>query len=103
LVKINCGEKEAQRAQEHFVRTIQKGEAPEDVIEIQLAVGIKLLQVLVDEKMAESGGDAKRKIKQGGVKLDDIVVNNLQKEIAAEDNGRILKVGKRDFRKILVK
>lgn len=103
LVKINCGEEAAQKAQNHFVRTIQNKEAPEDVKEVQIEAGAKLLQILVEEGMADSGGDAKRKMQQGGVKIDDVAVSNLQKEISSEDDGKILKVGKRDFRKIMVK
>lgn len=102
LVKINCGEEAAKKAEEHFVRTIQKKEAPEDINEVKVSVGEKLLKLLVEEGMAQSGADAKRKIKQGGVRIGCNVISDPQREIEESDNEQVLKVGKRDFRKILV-
>ncbi len=102
VVRINRGEEAAQKAQDYFIRTIQNKEAPEDIKSVQVAIGKRFLEFLVEEKMAESSGDAKRKIKQGGVRLDDVALDDLQKEISPEDDGKILKVGKRDFRKIVV-
>ncbi len=103
LVKINCGEESAKKAQEHFARIIQNKEVPEEVKEIDLIVGEKLLKVLVEENMAQSSGDAKRKIKQGGVRIGCDVITDVQREIDEVDNEKILKVGKRDFRKIFIK
>lgn len=103
ITKIFHGEEEAQKAQDHFVRTIQKKEAPEDIKEVEVAAGKRLLEFLVEQNMAESSGDAKRKMKQGGVRIDDVAIDDLQKEISPQDDERILKVGKRDFRKLLVK
>ncbi len=96
------GEVEAKKAQDYFIRTIQNKEVPENVKNIEIKRGKKILEILVEQGMAESGSDAKRKVKQGGVKLDNIVISDLQKEILSQDNGKILKAGKRDFRKLIV-
>lgn len=103
LVKINRGEEAAQKAQDHFVRTIQNKEAPEEVKEVIVVQSKKLLELLVEEKMADSGGDAKRKIKQGGVRIGCDVIKDPRREMEETDNKKILKVGKRGFRKLVVK
>jgi tyrosyl-tRNA synthetase len=103
ITKIFHGKDEAQKAQDHFVRTIQNKEVPEDIQEIQVEAGKRLLEFLVEQNMAESSGDAKRKMKQGGVRINDVAIDDLQKELSPQDNEKILKVGKRDFRKLLVK
>ena len=51
--------------------------------------------------MVGSNGDAKRMIKQGGVKIDDEKVTDLHLEISS-DQERILKVGKRKFLRIMI-
>jgi tyrosyl-tRNA synthetase len=57
----------------------------------------------VEAGLAESNGDAKRKIKQGGVEIDGKKIDDANAKIAPEMDEKILKVGKRNFRKIKLK
>jgi len=100
IVRMNHGQKEAQKAQDYFIKTIQKKEVPEDIKTVILKQGDFLTDVLVAEGLAASKGDARRKIQQGGVKLDETVVSDSQLKVEVSFQGKILKVGKREFRKI---
>jgi tyrosyl-tRNA synthetase len=102
MVKINYGEEAANLAQDNFIKTVQKKEAPDEVGEEKTKIGEKLVDFIVRIELAESNGDAKRKIEQGGVSLDGEIIKNIQTIISKEMNGKILKVGKREFRKIFV-
>jgi len=62
----------------------------------------KLIDFIVRIKLASSNGDAKRKIEQGGVSLDGEIIKDIQTKISKAMDGKILKVGKREFRKIVV-
>ena len=53
-------------------------------------------------ELAESKGDAKRKIEQGGVSVDGQKIE-LGQEVLKEWDGKILKVGRKDFRRIVIK
>ena len=100
ITKIFHGEASAQKAQEYFVNTFSKKETPDEIDEIKVAVGERLIDILVRNNLAESNGDAKRKIKQGGVSIDKNKVSDVQYIIQSEDDNKIIKVGKVHFIKI---
>lgn len=60
-----------------------------------------IIEFMVTEKLASSKSDARRKIEQGGVELDGEKVTDWQMELNESHNGKILKVGKKDFVKIV--
>lgn len=101
MVKINHGEVAAKEAQEYFVKTIQNKEIPDEVMPSQAWLG-SLVNLMVEEKLASSKSDARRKIEQGGVEIDGKKVEDIKAEITSDMDGKILKVGKRDFRKIVI-
>jgi len=101
IVKIFHGEEEAKKAQEYFVNTFSKKEISlDDMEELEVEVGERLINVLVRAGLAESNGEAKRKIKQGGVSIDNNKVLDVQYIIQPENDNKIIKVGKVHFRKI---
>lgn len=61
---------------------------------------MRIIDLLVFLKMIESKGEARRVIEQGGVKINDKVESDWQKEIEIKDN-TIVQVGKRRFCKIV--
>ena len=96
----------AGRAEEYFERTVQRGEAPEDMAEYVVASpseleGKRLSRLLIDAKLVGSSSEARRLIDQGAVEVDgqkvtgDSVVNLLR-------HGSVVKVGRRRFLKIVV-
>jgi tyrosyl-tRNA synthetase len=61
-----------------------------------------ILDLLVGSGSAASKGDARRKIQQGGVSLDGEKVLDTTYVLASGDNGKVLKVGKKFFVKIVL-
>lgn len=102
IVRINHGEEAANEAKEYFERVFSKKELPEDISELQVKSGAALIDILVEAGLSESKADARRKIEQGGVKFDDEPAIDWKLAIDGSFSGKIMKVGKREFRKIKV-
>ncbi len=75
----------AAKAGEDWARQFQKDEVPESVEEVVVEFsevasaqkdGIRLDKVLVRCGVADSGSDAARKLKQGSVRVDDVVISH---------------------------
>ena len=92
------GEEAAAAAEAHFTRVVREGLAPEDVPEAALPDGdpVHLPALLVDVLGVGSTSEARRLLSQGGVRLDDEVVQELDvpRERLA---GALLQAGKRRF------
>ena len=83
----------APKAEEAFVKTFQKKEAPDEVAEKTVKSKI-LADVLVEVGFASSKTDARRTIEQGGVKIDGIVAED---PLLAVRPGMLIQKGKRYF------
>ena len=102
----------AQTAQERFTSVISGGNLPKDIPEAEVTLkdgGIPAFALIRDVHNV-SGGDARRLLKQGGVKLiqpdteDEFSVDDDKADFSADDlNGRVLKVGKRHFYRLIVR
>jgi tyrosyl-tRNA synthetase len=92
----------ASQAQAEFVRIFQQHELPNDMPIYRLPgdgpVGI--LELLMGAGLAQSSSEARRLVAQGGVRVDDAKVEDIQTRVAVKD-GTILRVGKRKFAKIV--
>jgi tyrosyl-tRNA synthetase len=88
----------AQKAEEAFVKTFQKKEVPDDVLEIRVAEHIHIVDCLVKAGLAPSKTDARRIIEQGGVKIDGEVVKDPQTEVK---KGSLIQKGKRYFIRVI--
>ena len=103
ITKIFHGENEAKKAQEYFINTFSKKEiSAEDMEEIEVVIDDRLIDVLVKNNLAESNADAKRKIKQGGVSIGEDKVIDITTQATNDMMGKILKVGKKEFRKLVI-
>ncbi len=97
IVKMYHGEKEARKAGEEFSKIFTKKQMPSDISSHKLkASSYKLLDLLVETKIASSKAEAKRLVEQGGVKIDGQIQNDWQ-EIVETKEGMILQSGKRKF------
>lgn len=101
IVEIYHGEEAARQAREFFINTFSKKEIPTDIAEFKITGEIKLTQLLVESGNAKSLGDARRKIEQGGVSVDDVKITDPQVMVDKDFDGKVLKVGKMGFVKIL--
>ncbi len=101
ITKFFHGEKLANDAQAEFIRIFRSKELPSDIPVVELDKGeVELVELLVKLKIASSRSEARRLITQGGVKLDDEKVEDIHAKIIL-DRERILKVGKRNFFKLV--
>lgn len=100
IVKLYHGEAEAEKAEQYFVETFSKGHIPEDVRPSQ-GPPEGIVEFILAQELAQSKSDARRKIEQGGVEIDGVKITDTQYGVSAKDNGKILKVGKKDFVKIV--
>ena len=96
------GDKEAERAAEEFERVFKKKELPSEMGEITVKPAeVLLLDLMVDQNIFHSRGEAKRVIRQGGVYLDGQRIEDIQFKIDMKKASEvILKVGKKKFYKI---
>lgn len=97
---------DAVMAEEAFKSLFQKKDIPDDIEEKEIGMDMAeeglffLPKLLVDLKMAPSGSEARRLIKQGGVKINAEKVD--EERISLKD-GDVLQAGKRKFAKIKIK
>lgn len=94
ITDVFYGEEAARAAQEQFVNTFQKGNIPDEMPDYQLKEGDNLIDILVNQKMASSRGDARRLLEQQGIKLDGETVSDINVELKT---GQVLQVGKRKY------
>ncbi|MFA6026880.1 MAG: S4 domain-containing protein [Ignavibacteriaceae bacterium] len=57
---------------------------------------------MVKANLAKSKGEARRKIEQGGVRISDQIIKDAEMKIEKDLDGQVVKVGKREFRKIKI-
>ena len=95
-------EGDGKKCKEAFLKRFQKGQMPDDIPTFSLKLdttSIPLVNLLKDADMTSSTSEAMRLIKQGGVKIDSIKVENPKLEIQ-KGSEAIYQVGKRKFLKI---
>ncbi len=94
-------EKSAKKAEEYFVSTFSRKETPKKAQEVEGKNGIKLSQFLKEIGATPSASEAKRLIKQGGVKINNVAIKD-PFFVTKFKGGEILRVGKLKFYKIKV-
>ena len=89
---------EADIAEQNFVNQFSKGNLPEDIDEVRITSGdFKIANLLVETGMVDAKGEAKRLIKQGGVKVDGVKVEHAGIDVSIGSEQVLLQVGKRKF------
>ena len=94
ITKLLHGEKGSQKAQKHFKKVIQDKERPEEIVSVSVPSSGLLVDVLVEGRLVASKGEAKRVLKQGGVMVDGMVVED---ESFKVKSGMKVQKGKRSF------
>ena len=89
-------ENDAKEAEEHFEKTVQKKELPEEIQEYKISGAVSLSRLLVDAGLAASRSEAGRLIQQGAVTIDGKKTSDANQTIA---RGVTIKVGKRRYLK----
>ena len=103
IVTMYHGEKAANEAEAHFDQIHIKKEVPDEIPEFKLSgKNQRIIDIIVDAKLAASKGEARRLVKQKAVTLDGKQITDEFFELSIE-NSTVLKVGKRKFIKLIPK
>jgi tyrosyl-tRNA synthetase len=102
IIKKYHSEKDAKEAKENFNKVFAKKELPDEMEIIKLKKqDIWIQELLINTKLVESKGEARRMIEQGAVKINQEKVSDEKMTISLTD-GMVLQVGKRKFCKIKI-
>ena len=97
------GQSAADRAAEHFSNVYQKHEKPEEIKELRIKnKELGIVEALVIGKLVTSKTDARRQIEQGGIKVDDRQVTDVNATVKIGAKGTVIQKGKRHFVKLMV-
>ena len=108
IIKIYHDEQAAADADEQFDRVFKAHGVPEDIEVFDIALeddpekgGVYLPKLLADLKLVASGGEGRRMIDQGGVKVNgEVVATGAYHMPASELTGATLQVGKRKWARL---
>ena len=105
IIAMYHSNESARSAEQNFERVFSKKEIPDDIEEIVVAssdLPKLLVKALTDCGAVASNGEARRLIQQGGVRVNDEKINDVN--YTFNQKGKyITKVGKRRFIKFIVK
>ena len=97
IVKLYHGEEAALEAKEAFIGQFANKQRPDDIPTFTpSSEKISLVDLLVESKLETSKGNARRIIEQGGVKIDDEKITEIDFLLETK-KGMIIQVGKRRF------
>ena len=111
LTSMVHGEEEAKKAEASAKALFAGGGSSENMPTTELTDAdlidgaIDLMSLLVKTGLCTTKSDARRNIQQGGVTVDDVKVTDIGKNFTAEElnSGVILKRGKKNFNKVILK
>jgi tyrosyl-tRNA synthetase len=101
IVERFHGPEAAEAAEAHFDRIFIEGGVPDDIPVLRLPPGPVHLPAVLAEAFGMSRSEARRLLSAGGVKVDGTPLTELDVD-ASELDGKVLQVGKRQFRRVEV-
>ncbi|OGZ45422.1 MAG: tyrosine--tRNA ligase [Candidatus Ryanbacteria bacterium RIFCSPHIGHO2_02_FULL_48_12] len=96
ITKMYWGAEGARAGEEYFRSIFQKKELPADIETVRVS-SYGIVNVLVETGLVKSKTDARRVLKEGGVKVNDAVVTD---EGFSVPPGAVLQKGKKSFKRI---
>lgn len=98
IVTFMFGVQDGNFAVYQFEQVHQKGEKPSDIETVSLGkTEISLADALVESGLCSSKSDARRQIEQGGIKVDDEVIDDIHAMLKLDANPVLIQKGKRHF------
>lgn len=94
IVALYHNEAEVQSAEEAFKNIFQKNLIPEDLKEVSICENSSLISAMVSSGFVPSNSEAKRLVKQGGVKVNGEKVSDINSELSSDD---VVQIGKAKF------
>jgi tyrosyl-tRNA synthetase len=104
IVRIYHNDLEAEKAEAAFKAVFQKGSLPDEipVIKWQGEKEVPLIELLVELKLQKSKTEARKMIQNGGIRINEVKVNDIHLQVNLMDEP-IIQVGKRRFVKMEMK
>ena len=99
IVELYHGGDAAKEAEQHFDRVIVNKDIPNEMDEVELSDDTQLIEVISNEGLTNSKGEARRLIKQGAIRIDDKKITDMN-YILLKGKEVVIKVGKRRFIKV---
>lgn len=96
IVRMLCGEKEAEEAEENFEKTFSRGEFPESAEIVEVGREEKLIEILTEKGVVESKTEYRRLVEAGAVSdYPDKKITNPNEVVGGSE--RKIKIGKKTF------
>ena len=99
IVQLYHGQNAGKEAEQYFDRVIVNKDAPDEMDQVELSIDTQLIEVVTNEGLTSSKGEARRLIKQGAIRVDNEKIND-ESHILLKGKEVVIKVGKRRFIKI---
>ncbi|MCL6571657.1 MAG: tyrosine--tRNA ligase, partial [Bacillus sp. (in: Bacteria)] len=98
IVRIFHTVLESEKAEATFKAVFQRGSLPNDipVVKWQGEKIVSIVDLLVDLKLQKSKTEARKMIQNGGIRINEVKVNELQLQVTIIDK-LIIQVGKRKY------
>ena len=100
VVSLYHDENSALKAEKYFNEVVVGKGIPDDIPVFSLAKEDLIVNVIFESGLLKSKGEARRMIKQGAVRLDDVRISDLN-TIVSPKGTQVLKVGKRRFLRVV--
>jgi tyrosyl-tRNA synthetase len=100
VVKMLNTKNKADKAQQHFEKTVQGRETPQDILEINVNGVTDASDIALSHALVASKSEFRRLIEQNGIKINGQVIKDPYLKISKNNSGDIIQVGKRRFIKI---
>lgn len=100
ITTVFYGADGAAQGQAHFERVFQRRELPDDMPVIAVVAGTKLVDFVVAEGLVPTKSEARRLIKQGGIKLGGVAVADTEMLLQLGE-ATVIQVGKRKFARLV--
>jgi len=102
IVSFFHGENIGLEMREQFEKVFAKKKVPDDLPEFEVKEAILLIDLLRESKLCASNGEARRMLKQNAVSIiDEGKIQDESLSFSSSDKGKVIKVGKRRFVKLV--
>jgi tyrosyl-tRNA synthetase len=102
IVTLYHGAEAGVAAEQYFIDTFSKGQTPTEMPSVTASEGMAFTELMVLAGVATSKGEARRKVEQGGVSVNDTKLEDFLATVSKDQNGAVVKVGKKDFFRIIL-
>jgi tyrosyl-tRNA synthetase len=107
IVSLYYDDTAAQAASDEFDRVFAAKQVPTDMAQVDVSKELQdgrmwIVQAAVVTGLAPTKGEARRLVRQGGVRLNDTVISDEMAQVEIHD-GDVLNIGKRRFAQLRVK